>query len=100
MDLRRRPVKAGNHYLQYQYHLNDCIACNIEKYKGTTCGKAGPTWSGGTIHGNKVAVDGPGDQLWWKTTCGVTILNGHCTKIDQRVQWDAMDTIGFVCTLK
>ena len=53
----------------------------LKNTKGTTCGKVGPsvavivchTWSGGTIYGNKIAVYGPGDQLWWWTTCSVTV---------------------------
>ena len=53
------------------YHL---LHVALKNTKGTTCGKAGPshTWSGGTIYGSKIAVDGPGDQLWQVTTCGMT----------------------------
>ena len=44
---------------------------SIENTRGTTCGKAGPsmavivccTWSGETIYGNKIAVDGPGGPV-------------------------------------
>ena len=61
------------------YHL---LHIALNNTRGTTCGNAGPsvavivchTWFGKTIYGNKIVVDGTGDQLWWGTSCGVTGL--------------------------
>ena len=59
----------------------------LNNTRGTTCGSHSlPYLVQGTIYGNKIVVDGPGDQLWWGTTCGVTVLYHriHCfTRVEE-----------------